>query len=165
MIPTVSFIGRSGSGKTTFLEKLIPLMTQRGHRIGVVKNAHHGGEIDIPGKDSYRLRKAGASQVILNTPAQMALIRSQEGKRPLLELLAYFKEVDLIIIEGYKGEEVPRIEVFRTGAGDEKPLLAHGVPVIGLITDMPTAGAAVPVFSLDDADGVARFIELKILNK
>ncbi len=165
MIPMVSIVARSGTGKTSFLEKLIPVLTDRGHRIGVVKHAHHTIDIDKPGKDSYRLCEAGASEVIINAPNQMALIRKQENELPLKEVLQYIRDVDLILIEGYKEEDLPRIEIFRTGAGHPEPLFAQGKPPMALITDKPFPGVSFSVFSMENVIGVADLIEKVVLNK
>ncbi|MDX1762904.1 MAG: molybdopterin-guanine dinucleotide biosynthesis protein B [bacterium] len=163
MIPAISLVGRSGSGKTTFLEKLIPLLAARGYRLGVVKQAHHTSGVDKRGKDSHRLREAGASQVVLNAPTQMALIRQQAETLPMAEVLDYFREVDLILIEGYRGEGVPKMELFRAGASSEGPLYQDGLSIVALITDEPGLEPAVPRFSLDDTAKVFRFIEDNIL--
>jgi len=163
MIPAISFVGRSGSGKTTFLEKLIPLLAARGYRLGVVKQAHHTIDVDKRGKDSHRLREAGASQVILNAPTQMALIRQQAERLPMAKVLAYFRDVDLILIEGYKGDDVPKMELFRTGASPEGPIYQDDLAIVGLITDEPDLDPAVPRFTLDDAAKVAGFIEANII--
>ena len=163
MIPAVSIVARSGTGKTTFLEKLIPVLTGRGYRLGVVKHAHHRIDMDHPGKDSFRLREAGADVVIINAPNQMALIRRQEHELPLQEVLSYFRDVDLILIEGYKGEDLPRIEIFRTGAGHPEPFFIHGTSPFALVTDGPFPGAPFSVFTMDNVQGVADLIEKEIL--
>jgi len=163
MVPVLSIVARTGTGKTTFLEKLIPILTGRGYRIGVVKHAHHTFDIDQPGKDSYRLREAGASQVLLNAPNQMALIRRQDKEIPLKEVLGYFRDVDLILIEGYKGEDLPRIEIFRTGAGYPEPLCVESKSPLALVSDRPFPDSSFSVFSMENVKGVADLIEKEIL--
>jgi len=163
MIPAVSIVARSGTGKTTFLEKLIPVLTGRGYRVGVVKHAHHRIDIDQSGKDSFRLRKAGADVVIINAPNQMALIRRQKHELPLREVLDYFRDVDLILIEGYKGEDLPRIEIFRTGAGRPEPFFIKGMSPFALVTDGSFPKTPFSVFTMDNVQGVADLIEKEFL--
>jgi molybdopterin-guanine dinucleotide biosynthesis protein MobB len=165
MIPALSIVARSGMGKTTFLERLIPLLIDRGYRVGVVKHAHHTIELDTPGKDSYRLREAGAAEMVVNAPNQMALIRKQEKEIPLHDLLTYFRNVDLILIEGYKGEDLPRIEIFRSGAGYPEPLFLQGKSPIALVTDESFPGQSFSIFPMENIKGVADLIEKEILNK
>jgi len=159
MIPAIAFVGRSGSGKTTFLEKLIPLLVARGYRVGALKHAHHMVEFDKPGKDSYRLREAGAGEIVVNARNMLALIRQPDRDLPLREALAYFRQSDLVLIEGYKGEDLPRIEIFRKGAGHDRPLFCSGVEPSALISDGEFPGIRCPLFSLDDHAGVAQWIE------
>ncbi len=164
-IPALAFVGRSGSGKTTFLEKLIPLLTARGLRVGALKHAHHLVEIDKPGKDSYRLREAGAVEVVANAPNMLALIRKQSTDLPLQEALGYFREVDIVLVEGYKGEDLPRIEIFRKDAGHEEPLFFSGTPPLALVTDTPFPEITCPVFALDDHENVADWLEQDFLRR
>ncbi len=163
MIPAIAFMGRSGSGKTTFLERLIPVLVERGLRVGVLKHAHHKIEIDTPGKDSFRLRQAGAIEVVANAPNQMALIRTPERELPLREVLGYFRDVDLVLIEGYKGERLPFIEIHRSGTGPTEPLFPRMGNPLALITDRTFPAQPFPVFALDDIRRVADLIEEKIL--
>jgi molybdopterin-guanine dinucleotide biosynthesis protein MobB len=166
MIPTVSIVAKSGTGKTTFIEKLIPVLIGRGLRIGVLKHAHHIMDIDHPGKDSYRHREAGASEIILNSPNQMALIKKQEEELPLTKVLGYFNDVDLVLIEGYKKDEnLPKIEIFRKDAGHKEPLFTNGTPPLALVTDQSFSDLSFPVFSINDTQGVADLIREKILHK
>ncbi|NOY52024.1 MAG: molybdopterin-guanine dinucleotide biosynthesis protein B [Deltaproteobacteria bacterium] len=157
-MPVLSFVGRSGSGKTTFLEKLIPLLVTRGCRVGALKHAHHMVEIDKPGKDSYRLREAGAVEVVASAPNMLALIRTEEADLPLREALSYFRKSDLVLIEGYKGEDLPHIEIFRQNAGHDALLFQTGPPPSALITDADFPGIHCPVFALDDYEGVAEWM-------
>lgn len=163
MIPVVCIVARSGTGKTTFLEQLIPVLISRGHRVGVVKHAHHILDMDRPGKDSFRLREAGASQVLVNSRNQMVLIRSQKTELSLQEVLGYFRDLDLILVEGYKGKDLPRIEIFRTGAGYPEPLFVQGKSPMALVSDKPFPGTPFSVFSLENVKGVADLIEKEIL--
>ncbi len=165
MIPAIAFVGRSGSGKTTFLEKLIPVLTGRGYRVGAVKHAHHAVEMDRPGKDSFRLREAGASEVVLSTERQLAVIRQIKESVSLEALLGYFKEVDLILVEGFKDSGLPSIEIYRAAAGTEEPLFLQGRHPLALVSDRAFPQVGVPVFPLEDAAGVVDLLEQKILQK
>lgn len=162
-MPVLSFVGRSGSGKTTFLEKLIPLLVARGYRVGALKHAHHMVEIDKPGKDSYRLREAGAVEVVANAPNLLALIRKQKTDLPLEEALGYFRTVDIVLVEGCKGEDLPRIEIFRKEAGHEAPLFFSGTPPLALVTDVSFPEVICPTFALDDHESVADWLGANFL--
>ena len=116
--------GYSGSGKTTLLEKLLPQLTARGLKVSVIKHAHHGFDIDRPGKDSYRHREAGATEVLLSCGDRWALMheRREEPEPTLNELLGHLSPCDLVLIEGFKREPHEKIEVWRSAVG--KPLIA-----------------------------------------
>ena len=163
--PCISIAARSGTGKTSFLERLIPLLTARGYRVGVIKHAHHTIDVDRPGKDSFRLREAGAAEVVVNAPNQLALIRRQERELPLDQALAYFRDVDLVLVEGYKQENLPRIEIFRTGAGHPEPLFRSGPRPLALVTDRAFGPLPFSVFSMENVRGVADLIEERFLKK
>jgi molybdopterin-guanine dinucleotide biosynthesis adapter protein len=155
MAPVVSVVGRSDSGKTTFLEKLIPALKVRGLRVAIVKHDSHGFEMDRPGKDTWRLRKAGADAVMISAPNQMALIRSHiESESTLDELAALVSnQVDLVLTEGYKSGNKPKIEVSRAViSGGE--LLCSKEELLAVVADGPRP-VDVPQFGLEDASGVA----------
>ena len=118
MPPIVSIVGQSESGKTTLIEKLIPLLTQRGYRIGTIKHTHHAVDIDRSGKDSARHRTAGAETVMLASPGRIAMFKATASES-LDGLIRYFDDVDLLITEGYKRENKPKIEVLRAAVGSE----------------------------------------------
>lgn len=125
-LPVLGFAAWSGTGKTTLLTKMIPLLKERGYRLGIVKHVHHKFDIDIPGKDSYKLRKAGAMQVIAASRHRLAYIRELETPKDepsLREALGTLEtsELDLILVEGYKHETVPKIELSRKEV--QRPLL------------------------------------------
>jgi molybdopterin-guanine dinucleotide biosynthesis protein B len=150
--------GYSGSGKTTLIEKVVPLLVKAGLRVSLIKHAHHHFEVDQPGKDSWRHRQAGCAEVLVSSSQRWALMRELRGEpEPRLEeLLARFSPCDLVIVEGWKHDPVPRIEVHRAGAG--RPLLfPHDPHVLAVATDEPLE-TALPQYGLDDAAGVARFI-------
>ena len=150
--------GYSGSGKTTLLEKLIPQFTARGLSVSVIKHAHHGFDIDRPGKDSYRHREAGASEVLLSCNDRWALMheRRAESDVSLDELLARLAPCDLVLIEGFKQEPVPKIEVYRPEIG-KPPLHPERSDIVAVAADVALA-SEVPRFGLDDVEAMATFI-------
>ena len=112
MTPIISIVGKSESGKTTLIEKLIPELKKRGYRIGTVKHALHGFQIDREGKDSFRHKAAGADTVVVVSPKSIAMVKNGGGET-LDFVVKYFSDMDLVITEGYKRENKPKIEVFR----------------------------------------------------
>jgi molybdopterin-guanine dinucleotide biosynthesis protein B len=150
--------GWSGSGKTTLLEKLIPQFTARGLRVSVIKHAHHGFDIDRPGKDSYRHREAGASEVLLSCNDRWALMheRRNEADVTLDELLARLAPCDLVLIEGFKQEPVPKLEVYRPENG-KPPLFPERSDIVAVASDMALA-TSLPRLALDDVAGIAEFV-------
>jgi molybdopterin-guanine dinucleotide biosynthesis protein B len=156
------FAGWSGSGKTTLIEQLIPRLRARGLRVSLVKHAHHTFDVDQPGKDSYRHRHAGCTEVLITSAARWALMHEvrDEPELTMLEALARLSPCDLVLIEGYKRSAIPKLEIYRESLG--KPLLHLGDPnIVGVATDRPAAfaGRALPVFALDAHDSLATFVE------
>lgn len=160
MPPVVSIVGRSESGKTTLIERLIPELRRRGHRIGTIKHTHHALEIDQAGKDSSRHRAAGAQTVILASPGQIAMIKSVPSES-VAELVRYFEDVDLLITEGYKRAKTPKIEILRTAVHTE--LLCRDDPDLIAVATDAALDVHVPVFRLDDPVSIAAFIEERFL--
>lgn len=158
MPPIVSVVGRSDAGKTTFLEKLIPELKKLGIRVAVVKHDRHGFEMDHPGKDTWRLRKAGADAVMISAPNQMALIRSGLLQELSLDELAAFVSdaVDLVLTEGYKSGDKAKIEVSRRAIA-EGELLCTDEELLAVVSDHPHDVKA-PQFDLEDAKGVAELL-------
>lgn len=158
------FAGWSGSGKTTLIEQLIPRLVHMGRTVSLVKHAHHRTEFDQPGKDSYRLRHAGCSEVLVTAGARWALMHELRGEPelPLEQALRRLSPCDLVLIEGYKAYPIPKLEIWRAAVG--KPLLHPRDPrILAIATDSPNAlppGAfeRFPVFSLSDADAIATFV-------
>jgi molybdopterin-guanine dinucleotide biosynthesis adapter protein len=155
--------GWSGSGKTTLVTKLLPLLVSRGIRVSTVKHAHHDFDIDQPGKDSWRHRQAGASEVLISSALRFALIHEHRGgtEPDLPELLGRMSPVDIVLVEGFKRERHPKIEVWRSSVG--KPLLAANDPhIVAVATDNPRQGLPhkldIPLLDLDDAPAVADFV-------
>ena len=148
--------GWSGSGKTTLLTALLPLLRARGLHISTVKHAHHGFDLDHPGKDSHRHREAGAHEVLLVGDARWALLH--EGTAPLTELLARLDPVDLVLVEGFRAEPHPKIEVFRAALG--RPKLWPDRPDIVAVAaepPEPECGGR-SVLSLSDPADVAAWV-------
>jgi len=150
--------GFSGSGKTTLIEQLIPRLTARGLKVSVIKHAHHGFDIDRPGKDSYRHREAGASEVMLTGAQRWALLHElrDEPEPTLDEYLAHFSPCDLVLVEGFKNEPVPKLEVYRPANG-KPPLWPENPNVVAVATDEPVK-THLPVLDLNDIDAIAEFV-------
>ena len=164
MVPVVSIVGRSGTGKTTLLEKLIKELTRRGYTIGTVKHDVHGFEMDKPGKDTYRHFAAGARTVLIASPDRLGLQKRLDAPLTLDQLAErYIDGVDVIITEGYKSADKPKIEVFRRERSAE-PLCGPGDNRVALVTD-DAVEVDCPKFGLADADGVAEFIQEFIQGK
>ncbi len=152
----IGLAGWSGAGKTTLIRRVIPLLTGRGLRVSTVKHAHHGFDIDQPGKDSWEHREAGATEVLVASSARFALMHELRGapEPPLACLLAQLAPVDLVIVEGFKRDTHSKIEVARRAVG--KPPLHPGDPtIVGIASDMPWPDARIPVLAIDDAAAIA----------
>jgi len=154
----IGFIGYSNTGKTTLIEKLIPLLIARGLKVSTVKNAHHGFDMDRPGKDSHRYREAGSQQVLIATSERWALLTEvRGGPAPLEALIAQLAPCDLVLVEGFKSEgRFPRIEVRRSTC-TEPPIFPRDPNVIAVATDHAIE-TALPVLDLNDAAKIAAFI-------
>ena len=151
--------GWSGSGKTTLLARLLPELIARGLAVSTVKHAHHSFDIDQPGKDSWRHREAGASEVMIASARRWALIHEhRDAAEPALDaLIRRMAPVDLLLVEGFKRDAHDKLEVHRPALG--KPLLCREDPhIVAVASDAPLAGLAVPLLPLDDATAIARFI-------
>jgi len=153
--PVISIVGKSESGKTTLIERLIPELKRRGYRIGIVKHAHHGFDMDRKGKDSYRHRQAGADTVMVCSPGRIAMIKDVPGER-LDDLIPYFKDMDLLITEGFKSDRAPKIEIFRAER-HRHPACLEDDTLIAIVTDTPL-DVAVPQFATDDIQAITEFI-------
>lgn len=160
-IPVISFVGRSNTGKTTLLEKVIPLLRSRGFRVGTIK--HHAGEfeIDKEGKDSYRHKKAGATATMITSPTKVALVEDVSRELTLSEVIdRYMHEVDLVITEGYKRERMPKVELYVHGRG-APPLATEDPDIIAIASDAPV-DAHVPVFSRDEPAPIVDLVVEKL---
>lgn len=162
MVPVISFVGRSGCGKTTYLEKLITEMKRRGHKLAIIKHDVHGFEMDRPGKDTWRHAQAGADVVCISSPAKMAIIAKVEQELTLAEVAGRIQGVDVIFTEGYKREGWNRVEVYRPEACGE-PLCVPG-EIVAMAADK-VVYPGLPSFGLDDVAGMAGFIEERFLRQ
>ena len=161
-IPVLGVAAYSGTGKTTLLRKILPQLRAQGLRVAVVKHAHHSFDTDVPGKDSYELRKAGATQMLVASRHRWALVtETGDAAEPRLDdLLARLDRtnLDLILVEGFKAEAFPKIELHRPSLGH--PLLFQLDPsIVAVATDAPLATApAIPVLDLNRPEQIAEFI-------
>ena len=156
------FAGWSGSGKTTVIEQLVPRLVARGLRVSLVKHAHHDFDVDQPGKDSYRHRRAGCGEVLVTSSNRWVLMHELRGAAELgmHEAIGRLSPCDLVLVEGYKRAPIPKLEIHRAALG--KPLLHPGDRhVIALAADAPSAlaGRSLPLFALDAYDALATFVE------
>ncbi len=158
MTAIIGLVGWSGSGKTTLLVALLPLWRARGLAVSTVKHAHHGFDLDRPGKDSFRHREAGATEVLLVSDARWALLHEMagSGEPQLEELLGHLAPVDLVVVEGFKSHPHPKIEVHRPSLG--KPPIWPGRPdIVAVATDAPLV-ADRPVLPLNDPSAIAAWL-------
>jgi molybdopterin-guanine dinucleotide biosynthesis protein MobB len=160
-LPVLGFAAFSGTGKTTLLKQLIPLLAAEGVRVGVIKHAHHNFDIDKPGKDSYELRRAGARQMLVASARRWALMAENDvAGDPQLDDLVYRLDpdsIDLVLVEGFKHVPFPRIELHRPALGH--PLLfPEDRSIIAVAADAPIADCELPVLDLNDTAAVAEFI-------
>jgi molybdopterin-guanine dinucleotide biosynthesis adapter protein len=151
-------IGWKNAGKTSLMERLVAEITGRGLTVSTVKHVHHDVDLDQPGKDTYRHRKAGASEVVLASAHRFALMREHRGTEPdLAEILFRLAPVDLVLVEGYKRDAHPKVEVWRRETGHS--LIQPGDPLVRAVaTDADPGPLTVPVLDLNDTAAVADFI-------
>jgi len=162
-VPLIGFCGYSGTGKTTLLSKLIPLLKGRGLRLALLKHAHHSFDIDQPGKDSYTLRRAGADQVLIASSHRVAIIkeRSEASREPrLADILPCVdtRALDLVLVEGFKREPIPKVELYRPSLG--KPMIHADDPhVIAVASDVPFSLARdLPHLDLNRPEEILDFV-------
>jgi molybdopterin-guanine dinucleotide biosynthesis adapter protein len=157
----ITIVGKSNSGKTTLLEKLITNLTQKGYKIGSVKHAHDGFEMDKEGKDSWRHKKAGAASTLVISQDKIAMIKN-DNTSYLEKMQAYLADNDIILAEGFKKQNFPKIEIFRTQSVHKEPLCPDDKNLIAFVTNSDYK-PDVPVFGLEDIVELSEFIELNFL--
>jgi molybdopterin-guanine dinucleotide biosynthesis protein B len=167
--PLLGFCAYSGTGKTTLLTRLIPVLNRNGLKIGLIKHAHHQFDIDQPGKDSYELRKAGACEIMVASAKRWALVHEspeRKGDPSLEELLPHLSlsKLDLVLVEGFKHEPLAKIELHRPSLG-KSLLYPNDSGIIALATDIPPGEKIqLPVLDLNNIDEIADFIKDRFLN-
>lgn len=158
-VRVIGIAGWSGAGKTTLLTRVLPVLVRRGVRVATIKHAHHAFDVDQPGKDSYEHRKAGASEVIVSS-ARRWVVMHELGDAPeatLVDLLRKVSPCELVLVEGFKREPLPKIEVFRRALG--KPALhVEDARIVAIASDEALPEARVPVVDINDAAAVADLI-------
>jgi molybdopterin-guanine dinucleotide biosynthesis protein MobB len=163
-VPVLGFVAPSGTGKTTLLRKLVPVLDKRGLRVGYLKHAHHGFDLDVPGKDSYELREAGAAQTLIASSERWALQTESRtrGEDPVLdEMLPRFDadRLDLILVEGFKHAAYPKIEIHRSTLGKD-PLYPGDPDIVAVIADRTLPGDShPPLLPPEDPEAIADFIQ------
>ena len=160
----IGLAGWSGSGKTTLVTKLVPCLIGRGLRVSTLKHAHHGFDLDQPGKDSFMHRAAGATEVIVSSAKRFAILHElrDEAEWDLPALVARMSPVDLVLVEGYKRDPFPKLEIHRAANG--KPLLQPQDPhIVAVAADVPLPDAAVPVIDLNDVEAIADFLTARAI--
>lgn len=156
----IGLAGWSGAGKTTLLRRLIPVLVGEGLRVSTVKHAHHGFDVDQPGKDSWEHRQAGAQEVLVASAQRWALMHELRGdaEPELADLLARLSPVDLVLVEGFKRGGQPKLEVFRAANG--KPMIHPTDPsVVAVASDEPVPDLALPWMQLDDISAIAEAVQ------
>lgn len=152
----IGLAGWSGSGKTTLIKKAIPCLIGRGLKVSTLKHAHHGFDLDQPGKDSFFHRAAGATEVAVSSAKRFAILHElrEEAEWDLPALVAKMSPVDLVLVEGYKRDPFPKLEIHRVANG--KSLIHPEDPhIVAIASDVPLPQARVPVIDLDDIEGIA----------
>jgi molybdopterin-guanine dinucleotide biosynthesis protein B len=151
----IGLAGWSGSGKTTLITKVLPRLIARGQRVSTIKHAHHGFDLDQPGKDSFMHRTAGATEVVISSAKRFAILHElrEEPEWDLPDLLAKLSPVDLVLVEGYKRDAFPKLEIHRKE--NDKPLLHPDDPhIVAIASDVALPQAKVPVIDLDDIERI-----------
>ncbi len=158
--PIFGVVGWKNSGKTSLIAKLIANFTARGLEVAAVKHAHHAFDIDREGKDSFLYREAGAKTIAIASAKRFAIMAELDGKPEptLFDLVQYIEGADIVLVEGFKSEPHPKLEVRRTQAKDSKPLAPDDPSILAVAADFEVEGAGVPVFPLDGVEAIADFI-------
>lgn len=159
--PIITFVGKSGTGKTTFLEQLIPELKRRGLRLAVLKHDAHHFEMDKPGKDTYRFTAAGADVVTISNREKFAMIEQPQEELSVADIVSRLPQVDIVLTEGYKKSRYPKIEIHR--AELQRPLIASAEELLAIMTDEPVDSPATQL-PLTDISSCADLIETYICN-
>jgi len=164
-VKAVAFIARSGTGKTTLMEQLLPILVGRGYRVGAIKHDAHRFDIDRPGKDSHRLTASGAATMLITSSEKLALVKKHDTSPPAEELIDhYFRDMDLVLVEGFRKSGLPKIEIFRKAKND--PLICRGEvadPTLLAVASDASLEVDVPLLDLNAPQQIAEFIEARIL--
>ncbi|MBL4740869.1 MAG: molybdopterin-guanine dinucleotide biosynthesis protein B [Sneathiella sp.] len=162
----IGISGWSGNGKTTLLERLLPILINRGYSVSTLKHAHHNFDIDKPGKDSFRHREAGATEVLISSAQRWALMHENrdEDEAGLQSLISKMTPVDILLIEGFKKEKFPKIEVWRE-KNDTEPLFITDNSVVAIATNATDLKTKLPLLNINDEKEIADFIISNLLNK
>ena len=166
VVPTVSVVGRHNSGKTTFLLALLPILVGRGLRVGYLKHAHAGFDIDRPDKDSGRIGRTGVVQTMITGGGRTAVIDGG-GEQTIAQVLDRYarEDLDLIVIEGFKREPLPKIEVAREAIANGQLVCQDDAHLLAVVSDFASPRTDVARFAMDDAAGVAELIWTRILGR
>jgi molybdopterin-guanine dinucleotide biosynthesis protein B len=166
--PVLGFAAFSGTGKTTLLKQVIPLLRAQGLRLALIKHSHHDFDIDTPGKDSYELRKAGAQQVLIASAYREALVTEREGgNEPQLDVLLQKLDpdmIDLVLVEGFRHVAFPKIELHRTQLAREF-LYTNDSSIIAVATDSPLEIARLPVLDINKPEAIVHYIKHWLNNR
>ena len=158
----IGLAGWSGSGKTTLITRLVPCLTRRGLKVSTLKHAHHGFDLDQPGKDSFMHREAGASEVVVASARRFAILHELRGEEEwsMPALVRKMAPVDLVLVEGFKRDAFPKVEIHRAANG--KPLIHPEDPyIVAIASDVALPQARVPVIGLDDVEAIADLVTEK----
>ncbi len=164
MVPVVSIVGKSKSGKTTLICKIISQLKEKGFNVATIKHDVHGFDIDKPGKDTWKHGEAGSSTVVISSPKKIAMIQQLEEEKSLDEIIEKIEKADIILTEGYKRGNKPKIEVVRTKESKE-PLCDENEAIAIASDDEDFTFGSVPVFHWDDTEGLANLLQEKYLDK
>lgn len=162
--PAFGISGWKNSGKTGLTVRLVTELTARGYRVSTIKHAHHDFDIDKPGADSFRHREAGAQEVAIVSGTRFAIMHELRGdpEPPLTDILARISPCDLVLVEGYKREPIPKIELRRMESKSREPLSPNDPHIVAIAADHPLPQEKLPVFDLDDTSAIADLVIAKL---
>ncbi|MDD3365375.1 MAG: molybdopterin-guanine dinucleotide biosynthesis protein B [Syntrophomonas sp.] len=155
MIPVISLVGYSNSGKTTVMESLIRILKRKEYKVAAVKHAAHGYTMDPPGTDSWHYAEAGADKVVIVGPGSYTMHEFHQDKKSLQDILERIKDVDIVLVEGFKGEPGPKIEIYRQNYSSNR--IELGGNLVAVVSDIALLGD-IPLFSFDQVEDLADFI-------